>query len=123
MVRGSLLILALLSILVRRASCWWDYGHMLVAEVARQQLNATEVAALNGVLSDWARDFPNSSDVVSVAPWPDMIKCKSVSPFCRNPKPEAIGLFSAWHFDDKVRCSQRVAKRVRVAPACALAGA
>ena len=48
---------------------WWDGGHMLVAEVARQQLTASELATLDGVLADWEPSFPNMSDYHSSAVW------------------------------------------------------
>jgi len=80
---------------------WWDNGHMLTAEIARQQLSDAQVAAINGILHDWNDDFPGASDVVTVAVWPDLLKCSTVSPFCRKPNPDDIGTFDAWHFDDK----------------------
>jgi len=74
---------------------------MLISEIARQRLNATETALINDVLADWEADFPGASDLVTVAVWPDMIKCRGVSPFCRKTRPDALEFASSWHFDDK----------------------
>eukprot|EP00913_Durusdinium_trenchii_P005753 g5367.t1 len=34
------------------AWAWWDNGHMLTAEIARQQLTKSQVAVINGLLED-----------------------------------------------------------------------
>jgi len=94
-------LLFTLVLLVSSTRAWWDLGHMLVAEIAHQQLTANETALVNDVLSDWSTDFPGASDLVSIAVWPDMIKCRSVSPFCRKPRPDALEFASNWHFDDQ----------------------
>jgi len=80
---------------------WWDNGHMLVAEVARQQLDAAEVKKLNDLFGEWEHDYPGACDIVTVAVWPDMIKCTQVTPYCAKPVPDALQEFDDWHFTDK----------------------
>mmetsp|Transcript_85627 Transcript_85627/g.169950 ORF Transcript_85627/g.169950 Transcript_85627/m.169950 type:complete len:392 (+) Transcript_85627:70-1245(+) len=80
---------------------WWDNGHMLVAEVARQQLDAAEVDKLNELFREWEHDYPGACDVTTVAVWPDMIKCTQVSSYCAKPLSDALGQFDSWHFSDK----------------------
>lgn len=83
------------------AWAWWDNGHMLVAEVARQQLNENEVKIINGLLEDWSEEFPGTSDLVTAAVWPDQLKCGSHSTICPRDQLENIHLFDPWHFDER----------------------
>lgn len=77
---------------------WWDTGHMLVAEVARQQLPSDQVAQLNTLLSEWEVAYPGMVDIVSSAVWPDQIKCVEPSPYCTSPKLDGLDLFDGWHY-------------------------
>lgn len=83
------------------AWAWWDNGHMLTAEIARQQLSENEIKTINGLLEDWSDEFPGTSDLVTAAVWPDQLKCGSHSAICRREQLENIHLFDPWHFDEK----------------------
>ena len=43
------------------AGAWWDGGHILTAEVARQSLSAAEVSQLDALLADWEEEYPTTS--------------------------------------------------------------
>lgn len=73
---------------------------MLTAQIAKDQLTADEVAFYDTLLGEWEHDYPGASDLVTVAVWPDMLKCTSVSSYCAKPLSDALGQFSAWHFAD-----------------------
>mmetsp|Transcript_81105 Transcript_81105/g.229727 ORF Transcript_81105/g.229727 Transcript_81105/m.229727 type:complete len:400 (-) Transcript_81105:90-1289(-) len=83
------------------ASAWWDNGHMLAAQVARQSLQAEEAERLDALLGEWASDFPGASDLVTAAVWPDQIKCRKRSPTCRKQLPDAMNEFDSWHFTNR----------------------
>lgn len=79
---------------------WWDNGHMLAAEVARQQLPDDKVALLSDLLADWHLDFPGGDDLASAATWSDHIKCSPGGKPCRSPF-DALSLFDSWHYANK----------------------
>ncbi|CAE7601917.1 ENDO1 [Symbiodinium natans] len=83
------------------ANAWWDNGHLLVAEVARQQLTPQQVAHINDILKDFADDYPGTSDLVTAAVWPDMLKCSSQSTICPREVLDNIHIFDSWHYNEK----------------------
>ena len=80
---------------------WWDGGHMLTAEIARQSLSADEVNTLEGLLADWEPFFPNNSDLSAASIWPDLMRCTHYTSYCRTQHPPAVDAFTGWHFSDK----------------------
>ena len=67
------------------ANAWLDTGHMLVAHIAKMQLTASEIEAVDKILAPWSTDFPAMSDFVSSAVWADHIKCvTTASPLCHG---------------------------------------
>lgn len=91
----------LVLMVVHPVQAWWDNGHMLTAEIARQQLTKDEVDALNDIFADWSKDFPGVCDIVNVSVWPDMIKCQKPSELCQKKPSDAIHAFDDWHFANK----------------------
>ncbi|CAK8994036.1 unnamed protein product [Durusdinium trenchii] len=83
------------------AWAWWDNGHMLTAEIARQQLTKSQVAVINGLLEEWSDDFPGLCDLVTAAVWPDQLKCANHGAVCPRAVMENIHIFDPWHFDEK----------------------
>ncbi|CAJ1387309.1 unnamed protein product [Effrenium voratum] len=78
-----------------------DTGHLLVAEIAKTQLAASQVAAFDGLLEKWAQDFPGMSDFVSSSVWPDHIKCtRAGRPMCDGLPPAGLNEFDTWHYVD-----------------------
>jgi hypothetical protein len=78
---------------------WWSGSHMLVAEIARQSLHSSEVAALEAVLVEWEHEFPGTSDLTGAAVWADNIKCSRViQPYCLSVP--ALSAFNSWHYND-----------------------
>lgn len=73
---------------------------MLVAKIAELQLNSSDVARINRLLSAWEGDYPGMSDVVDSAVWMDHVKCSQNASFCQQHEPDALGEFSAWHYAD-----------------------
>ncbi|GMF10009.1 unnamed protein product [Phytophthora lilii] len=79
---------------------WWDNGHMLVGEVAKQLLDDADVTTIESVLSRWDEDFPNTGEITTTAVWMDLIKCTSVGPTCASPVSPSITSMSDWHYID-----------------------
>mmetsp|Transcript_64579 Transcript_64579/g.170966 ORF Transcript_64579/g.170966 Transcript_64579/m.170966 type:complete len:395 (-) Transcript_64579:84-1268(-) len=82
-------------------AAWWGNGHMLVAEIARQELSVDEVAVLDDIIAMWHHDYPQNGDIVSVAVWPDIIKCADISSYCPKTLPDDMTWFNSWHFNNK----------------------
>ncbi|KAG2788103.1 hypothetical protein JG687_00007813 [Phytophthora cactorum] len=79
---------------------WWDNGHMLVGEVAKQLMNEADVVTIESILSKWNEDFPNTGEITTSAVWMDLIKCTSVSSYCQSPLSSSITSMSDWHYID-----------------------
>ncbi|ETI46052.1 hypothetical protein L914_21264 [Phytophthora nicotianae] len=79
---------------------WWDNGHMLVGEVAKQLMNEADVITIESILSKWNEDFPNTGEITTSAVWMDLIKCISVSSYCQSPLTPSITSMSDWHYID-----------------------
>ncbi|ETL24612.1 hypothetical protein PPTG_11998 [Phytophthora nicotianae INRA-310] len=79
---------------------WWDNGHMLVGEVAKQLMNEADVITIESILSKWNEDFPNTGEITTSAVWMDLIKCTSVSSYCQSPLTPSITSMSDWHYID-----------------------
>lgn len=95
---GTVVVVATL---VGFASAWWDNGHMLTAEIARQTLSSSDVRQVDEVLQGiWSKDFPNRSSFSPAATWADFLKCTSQSPYCQG-IPMAVNAMDAWHFSDR----------------------
>lgn len=93
--------------LIPGTRAWYDTGHMLIAELAKQRLEPQLVGDLDDLFGDWASDFPGMSEIVTAAVWPDHIKCNphlksesAPSVLCRSSVLPALDAFSAWHFSD-----------------------
>lgn len=70
--------------LVAVVHAWWDEGHLVVAAVARLQLNDAAVEALEDHLHGFDTSFPGLGSVVTSAVWMDHLKCQRVSEYCRG---------------------------------------
>jgi len=75
---------------------------MLIAEIARQQLSASESAKIDGVLKGWEADFPGMSDMVGAAVWMDHLKCTAYTypALCQGGVRPAMFAFDSWHYAD-----------------------
>lgn len=82
------------------ARAWWDNGHMLTAQVARQVLGEDMAVHFDKLLGGWEQDFPGASDLVTAAVWPDLVKCLKVKGDCKKELPDALTAFSDWHYVD-----------------------
>ena len=89
--RRVLTCLALVAtMLVAGANAWWCVGHMVIAEIARQNLNQGVEARVNKqfqFLNTW---FPQTADMVSGACWADDLKSQSLE------------VMAGWHFINQV---------------------
>jgi hypothetical protein len=76
-VRNTLVLTAILmSVLVRPAFAWWGTGHMVVANIAYQRLNATAKAEVDRLLTIDA--LPESKTFVTASVWADDLKSMGV---------------------------------------------
>jgi hypothetical protein len=85
------------------ANAWWDGGHLLIAQIAMNELaNDTDIVnSIQALLNDTSRLFFNdTSDFVSAALWSDDLKG-----YYKNQ------MFSNWHF--VVSCLVRRARNKR----------
>ena len=82
-----------LLVLLAGASCWWDGGHMMTAEIAKQEIKArnetlfAQIEKYVTIISPLCDE--RSQDFVQAASWADDIKDNAMS-FWYN-----------WHFYDK----------------------
>ncbi|GAB9465209.1 hypothetical protein Gpo141_00002625 [Globisporangium polare] len=79
---------------------WWDNGHMMVGEIAKQLMAPADVVTIQNVLSAWDKDFPNTSTITTAAIWADQVKCKSVAPYCASPLTPSFSMMDDWHYMD-----------------------
>ncbi|KAK1945564.1 Endonuclease 2 [Phytophthora citrophthora] len=77
---------------------WWDNGHMLVGEVAKQLMDETDVTTIESILSKWDEDFPNTGEITTTAVWMDIIKCTAESSTCLTPAVPSITSMNDWHY-------------------------
>jgi len=64
---------------------WNETGHMLVAEIAKQNLKPNAKKEVDQLLTLFTKDYPKSSSAMTCACWADDIR-------------EGIDAFSHWHF-------------------------
>ncbi|KAL4473566.1 hypothetical protein ABPG74_022430 [Tetrahymena malaccensis] len=85
-------------LLIAGVSCWWDGGHMMTAEIAKQ-----EILARNATLYELIEKYvtilnplcdARSQDFVQAASWADDIK------------DDAMNFWYGWHFYDKPENTQ-----------------
>lgn len=62
-----------------RAAAWWADGHMLVAQIAYNNLSSVSQNAVNALIDVLALDYPKSPDFVTASCWADDIKSMGVS--------------------------------------------
>jgi len=81
-------VLVALALCVVGTHAWWCTGHMIVAEIARQNLDSGIEAKVNAVMSWLSTNgpFPQSPDMVNGACWADDLKSQGL---------EAM---EGWHF-------------------------
>ncbi|KAF4039738.1 S1/P1 Nuclease [Phytophthora infestans] len=77
---------------------WWDNGHMLVGEMAKQLLDEADVTTIESILSRWDEDFPNTGEITTTAVWMDIVKCTAESSTCLTPASPSITSISDWHY-------------------------
>eukprot|EP00921_Rhytidocystis_pertsovi_P012151 GHVQ01019671.1.p1 GENE.GHVQ01019671.1~~GHVQ01019671.1.p1 ORF type:complete len:398 (+),score=58.86 GHVQ01019671.1:365-1558(+) len=81
------------------AHAWWDEGHMILAAVARLQLDQSELDLLENELSLWDDLYPGMSELPSCAVWADHLKCTRSSSYCHGQSSfDSLELFDQWHY-------------------------
>ena len=84
------MILWIFLILSAGVYCWWDGGHMLIAEIGFRDLDDASKTKLLTLMNAWAPEF--SSDIFELATWADAVKAPPLS----------IESMAGWHFKDIV---------------------
>eukprot|EP01068_Selenidium_serpulae_P011403 Selendium_serpulae@DN5654_c0_g2_i1.p1 len=81
------------------ASAWHDQGHMLVAAVAENQLDESEIETITNLLGSWDEIYPDMSSMEAAAVWPDHVKCNHHQPWCEGiAHYDNLQLFNTWHY-------------------------
>ncbi|ETI46078.1 hypothetical protein F442_09432 [Phytophthora nicotianae P10297] len=86
------------TVLLPTTQGWWDNGHMLVGEVAKQLMDKADVTTIESILSRWDEDFPNTGEITTTAVWMDIVKCTAESSTCLTPASPSITSMSDWHY-------------------------
>lgn len=60
---------------------WWDVPHMLICQIAKNQLDIATIQKVENVLSYFQNDFPESSTFVTASCFPDDITTLGLSGF------------------------------------------
>ena len=85
-------IISIFIIITNQSLSWWDTGHMLVAEIAKQNLQSKLPEAVNFIESITkaleSQRHKKITNFVESATWPDFIK------------KYGIGIMDNWHFYD-----------------------
>lgn len=84
--RAVLLVSCLLALFAVGAQAWWCTGHMVIAEIARQNLDANVEAKVNAQFTFLNQWFQKTNDMVSGACWSDDLKSDSLE------------VMEGWHF-------------------------
>lgn len=79
---------------------WWDYGHMVVANIARQRMNVEDVKFYETILHALDADFPGMGTMEPAAVWLDHIKCSDgINEGCKQSDTyDGNNLFFTAHF-------------------------
>lgn len=89
--RRVLVSLALVAtMLVAGTQAWWCVGHMVIAEIARQNLESGVEAQVNAQFAFLNKWFPQSNDMISGACWADDLKSQNLE------------VMAGWHFINQV---------------------
>ena len=90
---------ALLFTALTAAHAWVDNGHMLVSEIARQDLDTGDANYITQIIQSFELDPTNNLDydIVTAAVWPDHIKCQRQ---CLLKVPVDLKVFDTWHYSD-----------------------
>jgi hypothetical protein len=67
--------------LTANIQCWWDVPHMLVAQIAKNELTPSECDQLEDILSYFKEDFPASSSLITASCFADDITILGLSGF------------------------------------------
>nr|CCC90998.1 putative single strand-specific nuclease [Trypanosoma congolense IL3000] len=86
------LLLIVASLLPLHASGWWGFGHMVVAEIARRNLDEKIMRTLENYTQHLSMSgpFPEIPDFVQSACWPDDLKGYN------------LRVMNGWHFTDNI---------------------
>lgn len=60
---------------------WWDVPHMLICQIAKDQLDAATIQKVEELLSHFGKDFPESSTFITASCFPDDITTLGLSGF------------------------------------------
>lgn len=82
------------------ALAWFDNGHMLVSEIARQEIGDELADKFNAVIKSMS-EYAAGWDVTTVAVWLDHMKCSKEASYCPVKYLAALDEFNSWHFADK----------------------
>jgi hypothetical protein len=67
---------------------WNALGHMLVADIAYQNLQPTIRLKVDKIVADLSKEYPYITEFSQIAPWPDSLRA------------QRIEIFTHWHYID-----------------------
>ena len=80
--------LAVLSIYTINSYSWNALGHMVVAQIAYEQLNPEVQKKVDKMVTDLGKEYPYITSFYQLGPWPDSLKIQK------------IDIYSHWHYTD-----------------------
>ena len=105
--RFMLLIASVVAFHVQDARAWWDTGHMIIAAVATQSMDAVTLMRAEDLMVASAAaqarlSVPSNTSLVSVSHWADDIKPSSSASFVLAPPSDSLFLaFDSHHFSEQ----------------------
>jgi hypothetical protein len=79
--RKKLLIIFFAFFFSIKLFAWWDVPHMLICQIAKDQLDAAIIQKVENLLSHFENDFPESSTFITASCFPDDITTLGLSGF------------------------------------------
>jgi hypothetical protein len=83
-----ILLLGMLSVFTINSYSWNALGHMVVAEIAYEQLNPEVKKKVDKMVTDLGKEYPYITSFYQLGPWPDLLKIQK------------IDIYSHWHYTD-----------------------
>jgi len=86
--RSFLLMLMITFFLPITSFAWNAQGHMVVTQIAYEQLNATAKQKVDDLVYYFAKEYPSTPTLLHMSVWPDAIRSQK------------IDIFARWHYID-----------------------
>lgn len=81
-------LLGMLSVFTINSYAWNALGHMVVAQIAYEQLNPEVRKKVDKMVTDLGKEYPYITSFYQLGPWPDLLKIQK------------IDIYSHWHYTD-----------------------